>query len=221
VDIITGATNYPAASANTTQFANWVAKRRYTANLLASKGLLENQTVLHKTYPANSGYDPNGAEGLARSIYGMNQLNPKCAASLMLEIVEGKIAPEAQTYMMHLLQHDRTSVTHVLLTRLGSNDRLIRYFRSYGPGLPPGSVIFTKLGNAYDTLEEIAYVLLPNGKRFILATFTNGYEPSEPLTDNLSYYVDLLIQGTELSQGLPVTVTYSTLSVAVACVVTI
>lgn len=114
MDIITNATNIPINSTQDPRFASWIAKRRYTSDFLNSRGLLQNQVVLHKTYPSNSGYSPNGAEKLARTEYGMNMMNPKCAASLMLEIVEGKLFPEARSYMMQLLLHDTYSYTCVL-----------------------------------------------------------------------------------------------------------
>jgi hypothetical protein len=45
--------------------------------------------LFSQTFPTNSGPNPVGAEQLARSYAGMNAMNPKCAASLMMEIVSG------------------------------------------------------------------------------------------------------------------------------------
>jgi protein phosphatase methylesterase 1 len=142
---------------------------------------------VHKTLPTNSGYDLNGAEELARSLLGMNAMNPKCSASLMLEISQGKISADARRYMLQILNHQRESS-----------------YSSYGLGTPPGSLIYNKVGNAYDTLQEIAYIILPNEQPFILSTFTNGYESSEPAINNLMYFAELLIESIpQLNHDLP------------------
>jgi hypothetical protein len=45
-----------------------------------------------------------------------------------------------------------------------------------GNGLPASTILYSKVGCAYDTLEEIAYIILPNGKEIILSTFSNGFQ---------------------------------------------
>jgi hypothetical protein len=111
VDYITGAPNVPMSQVGPA-FYDWVAKRNYTQNWFAERGLLGNQVLLHKTFPTNSGSTPNGAELLARSTYGMNAMNAACAASLMAEIVAGSINPTSRDYMLHLLQHQRWSYSY-------------------------------------------------------------------------------------------------------------
>jgi hypothetical protein len=101
--------------------------------------------------------------------------------------------------MLQLLRHQRYS------------------YSSYGPGLPPGTLLYTKLGNAYNTLQEISYVILPNGNDFILATLTDGFEPTEPDIDNLSYLAELLIDMTGLSNGDPIKIIYSTHCLVYIC----
>lgn len=149
-----------------------------------SRGLLENQVILHKTYPSNSG-NPNGAEYLAREIYGQNLMNPKCAASLLAEIVSGELLPQARDYFLGVLYHTRFS------------------YSTLGSGLPPGTILYTKIGNAYDILAEVAYVRLPNGKRFIIAVYTNGYEPTQPYTYSLGWLSELIVEKTGLCEGCP------------------
>jgi hypothetical protein len=80
-------------------------------------------------------------------------------------------------------------------------------YTSYGTGLPPGAILYSKLGNAFDTLQEIAYIILPNGKSFVVSTFTNGFEPTEPI-NNLAYYIELLIEISGLGVGLSNKTTY-------------
>ncbi|MCX7626006.1 MAG: fibronectin type III domain-containing protein [Candidatus Sumerlaeaceae bacterium] len=163
VDTITGAPNDSSIRKVDDAFLAWYAKRLYTENYLNPRGLLENQTILHKTYPTNSGSSPSGAEQVAIDYRGGNRMQPKCAASLMLEIIEGAIEPGANAYMRELLTHERWQGDSV-----------------FGFGLPPGTVYENKLGVAYDTLEDIAHIVLPNGKRFILAAYSNAYSGSEP-----------------------------------------
>jgi len=167
VDQITGAPNYSTSTYNST-FWTWYNKRLYTENFLSARGLLENQTMMHKTYPTNSGSSPSGAELLASNHRGGNKMQPKCSASLMLEIIKGAIEPGANAYMRELL-----------------NTGDLRSDRSvFGFGLPPGTLYQNKLGLAYDTLEDIAYIQLPSGQEFILAAYSNGFtgpEPSQPL----------------------------------------
>lgn len=184
VDFITGSTNYHPSTMNasTPEFQQWWHKRNLTNAYFSSRGLLEDQVLISKTYPTNSGSMPSGAEALLREVLGQNQMKPKCAASLMAEIAGGLIHPGPATdYMLGILQHARYSYT------------------SIGKGTPPGSVMHNKVGNAYDTLEEIAYVKLPSGSDIILAIYTNGFEPSEPEIDNLSYLAELIIDGLGLS----------------------
>lgn len=112
-------------------------------------------------------------------------MTPKCAASLMAEVVSGKLHPDARDYILQMMHHTRFSYT------------------TLGPGLPPGTYVYTKIGFAYDTLEEIAYIILPNKKRFILAIYTNGLEPGS-YTYGLSWFVEVLISKLkELNSQLP------------------
>ncbi|HPB32461.1 MAG TPA: hypothetical protein PLB62_13485, partial [Candidatus Sumerlaeota bacterium] len=57
VDQITGAPNYTTSTYDATFWA-WYEKRLFTENFLNTRGLLENQTMIHKTYPTNSGSTP-------------------------------------------------------------------------------------------------------------------------------------------------------------------
>ena len=37
-----------------------------------------------------------------------------------------------------------------------------------------------KIGNAFDTLQDVMYAELPNGQRLVIAAFTNGWDSREP-----------------------------------------
>ncbi|MCX7963192.1 MAG: serine hydrolase [Candidatus Sumerlaea chitinivorans] len=195
VDAITSAPNIDDLTSTTDpRWSEWIERRRYTARWLDERGLLGNQVILHKTYPTNSGEWPRGAEKVARDVFGKNLMQPRLSASLMLEIVKGAIEPGARDYMMELLNHDRWKSNSVL-----------------GFGLPPGSRYYNKPGLAYDTLEDIAYVVLPNGKECIVATFSNAFcppyssDPDPHDSSQLGEFMELLIAKTGLGVGLPPT----------------
>ena len=191
VDQITGAPNYETSTYDDT-FWNWYDKRLYTENYLSARGLLENQTILHKTYPTNSGDSPTGAEQLAQDYRGGNRMQPKCSASLMLEVIKGAIEPDANAYMRELLRSARFGMNSV-----------------FGFGLPPGTVYENKLGLAYDTLEDIAYIQLPNGEEFIMAAYSDAFV--SPETGNpypydasaLGVFCEMMYEYLALDAGCP------------------
>jgi protein phosphatase methylesterase 1 len=92
VDAITSTTNDETiTTAADPRFDAWYRRRLYTENYLRARGLLENQVIIHKTYPTNSGEMPSGAEKAAREFRGMNKMQPRASASLMLEIAKGAL----------------------------------------------------------------------------------------------------------------------------------
>ena len=52
--------------------------------------------------------------------------------------------------------------------------------RSLGGGFPEGTAYESKIGDAYDTLAEIVHATLPDGRRVIIAAFSNGRDPDGP-----------------------------------------
>jgi protein phosphatase methylesterase 1 len=193
VDAITSAPNFDdLGTTSDARWADWLEKRRYTARWLESRGLLGNQLILHKTYPSNSGDSPLGAEKVAREAFGKNLMEPRLSASLMLEIAKGAIEPEAHGYMMELLDHDKWKANSVL-----------------GFGMPPGTKYYNKPGLAYDTLEDIAYAVLPNGKEFVIAAYSNSFclpysrDPSPYNSSQLGRFMEILVEKTGLGNGCP------------------
>lgn len=189
VDIITKALNYEPASLDQ-RFMEWIKKRNSTKEYLESLNLLGNMNPLSKTYPSNSGETKYGAESLAIDKYGMNLMNPVCSATIILEAISGVIQPEAVDYIRNLLRHERYTG-----------------YTSFGFGLPPATVIRSKIGDAYDTVEEIAHIWLPNGREFILTAFSNGYEPNQPNPYDVSVlglFAETFLENVpELNAGLP------------------
>lgn len=191
VDQITGQPNIATVTSTAdSRFLPFYNKRLFTENFLSGRGLLEGQTIMNKTYPTNNPYE--GAERVNIESYrGGNRMNPKMAASLMLEIQKGAIEPGATSYMKSLLAHDRFSA-----------------YSPLGWGLPPGTIYENKIGNAYDDLNDIAYIKLPNGKEAIFAVYSNGYvdESSTPYPydiTGLGPLGELLIERLGLDAGNP------------------
>ena len=160
VDRISGAPN--AAVAGNDAEA-WIERRRYTERVLESAGLLGSQRLFTKTYPTNSGEEPAELERLAWQRLGRNAMTTDLAAALMLNVALGTLEPQATDYMRSLLRRPAFS---------GHS--------SLGGGLPPGSVHENKIGNAFDTLQDVMYAELPNGQRLVIAAFTNGWDSREP-----------------------------------------
>jgi hypothetical protein len=160
VDAITGAPNAPAEGAD---YDAWLAKRLYTENLLAEHGLLAGQRFINKTYPSNSGEEPTGLEALARERRGRNMMHADGAASLMLALVSGEFGVPAAEYIRSRLRRP-----------------LLSEHSSMGGGFPEGTTYESKIGDAYDTLAEIVHAELPDGRRIIIAAFSNGRDPEGP-----------------------------------------
>jgi hypothetical protein len=176
VDTITGAPNGPVPGVKVEE---WIERRRYTEHVLEAHGLLRGQRLFTKTYPTNSGEEPEGLERLAWERLGRNAMTADAAADLMLAVVSGAIEPQATDYMRSLLRRDPNSDHSAL-----------------GAGLPPGSLHENKVGTAFDTLEDIMYAELPGGRRLIVAAFTNGWDPDIPAPGDvarLSRFTELLI----------------------------
>lgn len=160
VDAITGAVNGPVEGAD---FEAWFARRLYTEDLLSRHGLLDGQRFINKTYPTNSGEMPEGLEALARERHGRNAMHPDGSARLMLALVSGQFGEPAADYI-------RSRLRRPLISRNSS----------MGGGFPEGTVYESKIGDAYDTLAEIVHAQLPDGRRLIVAAYSNGRDPDGP-----------------------------------------
>lgn len=166
VDAITGAPNGPVEGAD---YEAWFARRLYTENLLAQHRLLAGQKFINKTYPTNSGEEPAGLEALARERHGRNSMHADGAAQLMLALVTGEFGQPAAEYI-------RSRLRRPLVSRNSS----------MGGGFPEGTAYESKIGDAYDTLAEIVHAELPDGRRFIIAAFSNGRDPDGPDEQDLT-----------------------------------
>jgi hypothetical protein len=166
VDAITGAPNGPAEGAD---FESWFARRLYTERLLEARGLLDGQRFINKTYPTNSGEEPAGLEALARERHGRNMMHADGGANLMLAIVTERFGQASSRYLRTLLRRPPVS-SHSFM----------------GGGFPEGTRYESKVGDAYDTLAEVAYAELPDGRRLIVSAFSNGRDPEGPDEQDLT-----------------------------------
>jgi sterol desaturase/sphingolipid hydroxylase (fatty acid hydroxylase superfamily) len=160
VDTLSDAPNGPVEGAD---LEAWIERRGYTERVLAGHGLLRGQRLFTKTYPTNSGDEPTGLEQLAWQRLGRNAMSAEAAADLMRAIVTGAIEPQATGYMRALLRRPP----------LASHSAL-------GAGLPPGSLHENKAGTAFDTLEDVMFAQLPDGRQLVVAAFTNGWNQDLP-----------------------------------------
>lgn len=160
VDAITGVTNGPKDQAG---FEAWQERRFYTENLLARHGLLDGQRFGNKTYPTNSGEMPEGLERLLLERHGRNSMHADGSARLMLALVLGEFGEPARDYLRSRLRRPLLSENSAM-----------------GGAFPEGTVYESKIGEAYDTLAEIVHAELPDGRRLIIAAYSNGRDPEGP-----------------------------------------
>lgn len=160
VDAITGVTNGPEDQAG---FEAWQERRFYTENLLARHGLLDGQRFGNKTYPTNSGEMPEGLERLLLERHGRNSMHADGSARLMLALVLGEFGEPARDYLRSRLRRPLLSENSAM-----------------GGAFPEGTVYESKIGEAYDTLAEIVHAELPDGRRLIIAAYSNGRDPEGP-----------------------------------------
>ena len=122
----------------------------------STRGLLGSQRLFTKTYPTNSGEEPADLEKLGWQQLGRNAMTANLAARLMLAVQSGAIEPQATAYMRGLMRrpafsgHSASAVA-CRPAAAREQDRV-----------------------AFDTLEDIMWAELPNGRRLIVAAFTNG-----------------------------------------------
>jgi beta-lactamase class A len=115
--------------------------------------------------------DAYGRERVSRGPNGenRNKLTTDATARLMMEIVTGKIANPARTAaMMELLKREYTGQ---------NNDPDNQGIGFTGIALKgrEGFRLWSKAGWTSTTRHDVAYVEMPDGRKFILATFTSDH----------------------------------------------
>ena len=148
------------------EMEEWQYQRNAVNRYFAGVGY-KNINVNQKTFCE----DAYGRERVSRGPNGenRNKLTTDATARLMMEIVTGKAATPARTaLMMNLLKRDYTGT---------SNDADDQGHGFTGIALKDreGARLWSKAGWTSTTRHDVAYVELPDGQKFVLATFTTDH----------------------------------------------
>jgi beta-lactamase class A len=164
VDVLTHTTSgYELPSK---EMDEWQHQRNAVNRYFAGLGYT-NINVNQKTFCE----DAYGRERVSRGPNGenRNKLTTDATARLMMEIVTGKAATPARTaMMMDLLKRDYSGQ---------SNDKDDQGHGFTGIALQglEGARLWSKAGWTSTTRHDVAYIELPDGQKFVLATFTTEH----------------------------------------------
>jgi len=148
------------------EMKEWQYKRDAMNRYFASLGYT-NINVNQKTFCE----DAYGRERVSRLPDGSNRnkLTTDATARLMLEIVTGKtVTPQRSAQMMELLKRDYTGASK-------DADDQGHGFTGIALAGVEGGRLWSKAGWTSTTRHDVAYLELPNGSRFVLATFTSDH----------------------------------------------
>ena len=148
------------------EMEEWQYKRNAVNRYFSSLGYT-NINVNQKTFCE----DAYGRESVSRGPKGenRNKLTTDATARLMMEIVTGKIAnPARTTAMMELLKRDYSGQS-------GDRDDQGRGFTGIALHGREGFRLWSKAGWTSTTRHDVAYIEMPDGGKFVLATFTEGH----------------------------------------------
>jgi hypothetical protein len=148
------------------EMEEWQHKRNAINRYFTGLGYT-NINVNQKTFCE----DAYGRERVSRGPNGenRNKLTTDATARLMMEIVRGKVANPARTaMMMDLLKRDYTGTSND-----GDNQGL--GFTGIALKGIEGARLWSKAGWTSTTRHDVAYIELPDGRKFVLATFTEHH----------------------------------------------
>ena len=164
VDVLTHTTSGYELPAK--EMEEWQYQRNAVNRYFGSLGYT-NINVNQKTFCE----DAYGRERVSRGPNGenRNKLTTDATARLMMEIVTGKAANPARTaMMMDLLKRDYTGQSN-------DNDDQGHGFTGIALQGREGARLWSKAGWTSTTRHDVAYVELPDGQKFVLATFTTEH----------------------------------------------
>jgi beta-lactamase class A len=148
------------------EMEEWQYKRNAVNRYFAGLGYT-NINVNQKTFCE----DAYGRERVSRGPNGenRNKLTTDATARLLMEIVRGKAANPARTaMMMDLLKRDYTGQS-------SDGDDQGHGFTGIALKGIDGARLWSKAGWTSTTRHDVAYVELPDGQKFVLATFTTEH----------------------------------------------
>ena len=148
------------------EMEEWQYQRNAVNRYFSSLGYT-NINVNQKTFCE----DAYGRERVSRGPNGenRNKLTTDATARLLMEIVTGKAANPARTaVMMELLKRDYTGSSN-------DADDQGRGFTGIALQGREGFRLWSKAGWTSTARHDVAYVEMPDGRRFVLATFTSNH----------------------------------------------
>ena len=148
------------------EMQEWQYKRNAINRYFTELGYT-NINVNQKTFCE----DAYGRERVSRGPNGenRNKLTTDATARLMMEIVTGKVANAARTaMMMDLLKRDYSGTS-------GDADDQGRGFTGIALKGVEGARLWSKAGWTSTTRHDVAYIELPDGRKFVVATFTTDH----------------------------------------------
>jgi hypothetical protein len=161
VDLLTGTTSGPELPAD--QIDDWVFKRNAVNRYYAALGYT-NINVNQKPWCEG----PYGRERVfvGKNYENRNALTTDATARLLTEIaLERAVTPARSREMLQLLKREP-------FKKANPDEQATAYT---GTALPEGSLLWSKAGWTSTARHDAALVELPDGRRFILVTFTTGH----------------------------------------------
>ncbi len=163
VDTITGTTSGPEIG-DSAEWERWKSRRNAVNDFYRARGytnLNANQkTFCEDAYGREQAFREGGKN--------RNRMSAGEAARLFKEIARGEVAgPRPTDEMMGLLARDVAAEKPL-------DDSELEDARLAGRGLPSGTRLWAKSGDAYDYHHLVGLIALPDGHEFVLAVFTKG-----------------------------------------------
>ena len=178
VDVLTQTTSGYELPAK--EMEEWQYKRNAVNRYFSSLGYT-NINVNQKTFCE----DAYGRENVSRGPKGenRNKLTTDATARLLMEIVTGKVATPARTaQMMDLLKRDYSRQTT-------DNDDQGTGFTGIALHGRDGFRLWSKAGWTSTTRHDVAYIEMPDGGKFVLATFTSGHSTDREIIPTVARVV--------------------------------
>ncbi len=162
VDSITGTTSGPEI-ADAAEWQKWKARREVVNAYYRGRGYTnlnaDQKTFCEDAYGREQAFREDGKN--------RNRMSAMEAARILKEIARGEVAgPKLTEEMLGLLA--RATGPEKLEEMEPEDARLA------ARGLPEGSRIWAKSGDAFDFHHLVARIVLPNGREFVVAVFTKG-----------------------------------------------
>jgi beta-lactamase class A len=162
------------------EMQEWQYKRNAINRYFTELGYT-NINVNQKTFCE----DAYGRERVSRGPNGenRNKLTTDATARLMMEIVTGKVANPARTaMMMDLLKRDYSGTS-------GDADDQGRGFTGIALKGVEGARLWSKAGWTSTTRHDVAYIELPDGRKFVVATFTTDHANEREIIPTVAHLV--------------------------------